>query len=47
MSRAYVTLSDSFEVKAFGLNGKPLPSMFARVPRVVATTADLDADKEQ
>lgn len=46
-SRAYVALSDSFEVKAFGLNGKPLPSMFARVPRVVATTADLDAEKER
>ncbi len=46
-TRAYVALADSFEVKVFDLQGKPLPSLIARVPRVAATGEDLDAERER
>lgn len=46
-TRAYVALSDSFEVRVFDLNGKALPSLVARAPRIEATQADLDAAREQ
>ncbi len=46
-TRAYVALADSFEVRVFSLDGKPLPSLKAPVPRIPATQADLDAERER
>ncbi len=46
-TRAYVALADSFVVRVFDLNGRPLPSLSAPVPRSEATAADLRAERER
>jgi hypothetical protein len=47
LTTAYVALADSLEVRRFDLEGRPLAPMLDRIPRVAATQADLDAERER
>lgn len=44
---AYVALSDSFDIRVYDLNGKQRTSFALPIPRVRATAADLEAEKER